>query len=86
MQEGHWQRAGALLRICGGLGVPVRRRVIAVPVRGRCEVDHFESRVPFVTGYNLNNRNGYLDQATNVFRIMGTQRVSVAPDNPNWTP
>lgn len=49
-------------------------------------MDHFESRVPGLTGYNLNNRNGYLDQATNVFRIMGTQCGSVAPDNPNWTP
>lgn len=43
-------------------------------------------RLESVTGYNMNPRHGFVDQATNVFFIKGKVRPSVVPTNPNWIP
>lgn len=43
-------------------------------------------RVRDATGYNMNERLGYINQPTNVFFIKGTVRPSVVPYNPTWTP
>lgn len=55
-------------------------------VLGTTKEGHTVIRYDGVTGYNNNPGAGYVDQPTNVFMIKGTEKPSIVPTSPNWTP